>query len=110
MPAPTVQLLDGYPQAEGAKWGAVADVVGPASYVTGGFTLSAVSFGMAQFDHVSGGIGAAGIHRYDVTAPNASDLPAPTVTVKSFVISTGAEVAAGFNLSASHFRVRAIGI
>lgn len=110
MAAAIVNPFDGYPQAEGAKWGAVADVTGPTSYATGGFTLSAVSFGMSQIEFASAGIGSAGTHNYVVKASSASNKPSATITVLAFLTSSGAQVTAATDLSASHFRLRVIGI
>ena len=110
MASPIVNLFDGYSQAEGAKWGAVADVTGPSSYATGGFSLSAVSFVMSKIEFASGGIDSSGLHRYEVKAASTSDKPSATITVLAFLLSTGLEVTAATDLSASHFRLRVIGI
>ena len=105
-----VSVADGYPQAEGAKWGSVADVTGPSSYTTGGFTVSAVSLGMQYIDFASASTGSAGTHNYIVKSPAASDSPASSVTVMAILLSSGLEVSNGTNLSTSHFRLRAIGL
>jgi hypothetical protein len=110
MASPVVSVLDGYPQAEGAKWGAVANVTGPTSYTTGGFTLSAVSFGMNQIEFASAGTGSAGVHSYIVRNPSTSDVPSATITVMAFLTSTGLQVSAATDLSASTFRIRVIGV
>ena len=110
MAAPQVTLFDGYPQAEGSKWGAIANVTGPTSYTTGGFTLSAVSFGMSQIEYADGGVSSAGTHTYFVKAASASNKPSATITVIAFVVATGAQVANGVDLSASNFRMQATGI
>lgn len=110
MAAAIVNPFDGYPQSEGAKIGCVADVTAPSSYTTGGFTLSAVSFGMGQIEYACAGIGVAGLHRYQVKAASISDKPSATITVLAYLTSTGLEVSNATDLSASHFRMRVIGI
>ena len=106
-----VVLYDGYPQAEGAKWGAVADVSGPSSYATGGFSLAAVSFGMSALEYVSsGGISSNGTYRLHVLDNSTSAKPASSLTAKAYVVSTGAEVTAATDLSGAHFTVLARGL
>ena len=105
-----VTVANGYPQAEGAKWGSVADVTGPTSYTTGGFTVSAVSLGMQYIDFAEASAGSLGTHNYIVRAPGTTATPSSTVTVMAILNSTGLEVPAATNLSASHFRIRAIGL
>jgi hypothetical protein len=98
---------------------------GPASYTTGGETLSASTFGWGGFELVlAANHGGATVDSIPMIVPlsisqnyfvgitfstSASGAQA-SVTIKWYVTSTGAEVANATNLSAEKVRLLAIGV
>lgn len=88
---------------------AINDMTGPASYVTGGVTISASVFGLQSLKFVDGMTSTDGLNfvRFWFLNPT---MGSPTVKVQWFVQSTGAEVGNGVNLSTKKVRCLAIGI
>ena len=106
--AVTQQLLL-QPQSLGEVFIAARDLAGPASYQTGGYTLSAKMFALQSFKVVwAAGLSYASGTYYARTL-QAPGPGYPTITVKWYVTSTNAEVGANTDLSASKIRFVAIG-
>jgi hypothetical protein len=85
----------------------VADVTGPASYTTGGFTLQALQFGLSYFDYVGFAVSVSGTYMALFTP--AAALSKPTGQLTIYTLGAG-EVPALTNLSAEHFVIYAIGL
>ncbi len=88
-----VRLFDGYPQSEGAKIGAVADVTGPSSYPAAGFTLEAVSFGLSHFDFITGIADSTAVYIPFPYTPSGTNKPSATAHVIVYSTSAGLPVA-----------------
>lgn len=99
--------------------------MGPASYATGGETLSAASFGWGGFEWVAAdNQGVATVNSTPVVVPLALSTtyfvgitfattakgPQAKVTIKWYVTSTGAEVSNATDLSAEEVRLMLIGV
>ena len=115
--------LSEFPDPFGAHQGSVFRHAGPASYtqmttgpLAGGDTVDAGEAGLQFFDAVIAvGLSDSGVYRVEGVAPvgnpstNNRAAHAPTWRLRWVVVSTGAEVAAAFNLSAQTVRLFAIG-
>ena len=104
--------LMGYPDLWGTKRAEIAEVAGPASYVTGGQTINASDMGFGGFDWVdAGGQSYSGtyygrISYLPVSAPPSAQNPAcKQVKLQWIVTATGAEAAAAVNLSGEIMRM-----
>lgn len=101
-----------------SKWNMV-DHYGPTSYTTGGevWPQQSVyggpnSVGLSNLQWVNGGTTEDGLYRIVPIFGGTAGNPAPTkgsIKLKWYVISTGLEVAAAVNLSASVIRLLAVG-
>lgn len=88
----------------------LSDYTGPASYVTGGVTVSSSAFGLST--------GVYGIWPMDLTVSGTFyirvfSVPSPkknSVKIKWFTAATNAEVGNGTNLSAEKVRVLGLGV
>lgn len=110
-------LIDGYPQAEGAKWGSAIEKAGPASYTqvtaatppTGGQALEASEFGVKYLEVVFGCLSDNGQYRVDFT-PTKQGKHGVTAGILLWTVAAGgAEVAALTDLSARTVRLFARG-
>lgn len=109
-----------YPAPPGNKPHSIADVAGPASYTqvtlasgvapTGGQLVSARVFGLQALERIEAGRSDDGLYQiiaYPV--PFNKNSTSPNVILKWVVASSGAEAAAGANLSARTVRLFAQG-
>jgi hypothetical protein len=101
------------PQSLGEVFLSARDVSGPASYTTGGVTLSPQLFALLSFKILLTSMESPdGTYFARFVAPAGSTFGTSTATAAKmvwFVVSTGAEVAAAVNLSTEKIRVLAIG-
>lgn len=99
--------------------------MGPLSYATGGETLTASSFGWGGFELVlAANQGVATVNSTPIVIPLAlsgnyfvgitfattAKGPQKSVTIKWYVTTTGAEVAAAVNLNAEEVRILMVGV
>lgn len=109
---------EGFPDSWGAKRVTVIETVGPASYTqytapsTGGQEVQVnPAGGVKAVDWAAGSVSADGVHRAEVVQIEASSVNGVTLgetqlILKWYVVSTGAEVGAGVDLSAVGKTVR----
>lgn len=97
----------GYVDIWGKHGGAVIDHTGPKSYTTGGQTLTASRYGLRSLDYVGGGISVSGTYVARGKAVGKGNRT--TYTLVWFVVSTGAEVGSGVDLSAETVKLFAVG-
>jgi len=101
------------PQSIGEVFVSARDITGPASYTTGGVTLSPQLFALLSFKILLTDMTTPdGTYFARFTAPAGPTFGTSTATaakMKWFVVATGAEVAAAVNLSTEKIRVLAIG-
>lgn len=83
------------------------DLDGPNPYAADGQTLNASDLGFKQIHHASAG-GSDNGDQFCAVSHTAHG-PVPSVKVAWFVMSTGAEVANGVDLSGRFVRVRVVG-
>jgi hypothetical protein len=121
---PINKLLDGYPFYIGSKKILVVDYKGPASYTTGGESLTAKEFGQGGIDAIEPlnkqwlEITQGGVATYQLVAASLSGTYFATikfgasaqgavssVTIQWWVVATGAEVAAAVDLSSEVVRL-----
>jgi hypothetical protein len=123
--------LEGYPTSWGSTRASVAPILGPTSYTqltvdsppnpvaTGGQEIEAVSFGLKLLDFVIGGLSDSGAYFVRAVPKAASGVPGSdalatgaaqtTYRLVWYIEATGAEVAAGTNLSLEVVRCLGIG-
>ena len=103
------KILFGYPHRNGRQNVVVMDHYGPTSYQTGGESLSPGLYDMAGFDMVTLPVPAvteSGNYSLGWTrASGTGGFTLPSVTLQWYVISTGAEVGSGVNLSTEFLRM-----
>lgn len=116
-------ILAGYDTAIGNKWEVVYDLPGPASYATGGETITAAQFGHGGIEFVVPvqwtlqtvnsqlvvvPTSMSGNYFVGIKFTNTSlkDQAVASVTLQWYVTSTGAEVAASTSLSGEHVRLK----
>jgi len=99
--------LTGYVDVWGKHGGAPIDHAGPASYTTGGQTLTASKYGLRSLDYVGGGLSISGT--YEAKGKAVKRGLSTTYKLVWYVVATGAEVTAATNLSAETVRLLAIG-
>lgn len=108
MPLPGAQFpISPTPLAIGVNL-CVQDVIGPASYTTGGVKVYANTFGMLSLRYINA-MGTTRSTTYYVREVSPSGPGSSFVTLKWFVSATNAEVANATNLSAEFIRVLAVG-
>lgn len=117
-------ILPGYLTTIGNKYMLVVDHFGPASYPTGGETITAAQYGIGGIDFIDStndinqgtvqytGVSFSGTYYVDIklattTAPGGS---VSSLKAQWFVVATGAEVANTTNLSAEKIRLRIMGV
>jgi len=112
---------DGYPDAWGNKRVSVFPVTGPASYAqytaptTGGQDVRVMpAAGVKSVDFAVGAVSTDGVHRAEVVQIEAASyngltMPRMQLVLKWYVVSTGAEVGAGVNLSTKTVYVWVVG-
>lgn len=115
--AQQLKPLDGYEQLFGSKKAMVAELVGPASYLAGGQTVTAAQLGWGGFDHaVAQGFSLSGTFYGKVQLlpldPTPSEFLGAAQSFKMvwYVTSTNAQVADAVDLSAEVMRFFAIGV
>jgi len=113
--------LAGYPAAWGNRRASVFPVTGPASYSaytapsTGGQDVNVLpQAGLKTADFALGAVSTDGVHRAEVVQIEAStvggvSLSRTRLVLKWYVVSTGAEVAGGVDLSTKTVNVLVIG-
>ena len=122
---PIKRVLPGYPLFQGSKKISVIDYKGPASYVGGGETLTALQFGEGGIDliepmnkkliAVGGTIGTlivaqsfSGTYFVTIEVGVATVGAVQSAIIKWYVSATAVEVAGGVDLSAEDIRFLAI--
>ncbi len=103
----TLQQMVMQPSPIGELFMSMADILGPASYTTGGFAVSPQAFGLQSFKDAIGACTVSGT--YQVESRSISGPAATTIKLIWIVVSTGAEVANAVNLSAETVRIIGIG-
>lgn len=112
------KLLDGYPQAVGAKYEAVVQHTGPASYAqmtpgaqgspaTGGDKLTAQACGFGYIEDVQPAVSLDGL--YEVFPIMVSNGPQQSVILAWYTLNS-TQVAGATNLSTTSVRLRVRGI
>jgi len=113
----------GYPDSWGNRRACVVAHQGPTSYtpvteespsaypIAGGDLLEAVEAGMKYIDWVGPMVADGGIFRVEAIPSDQSQykVPSETMILRWVILATGAEVAAGTNLSANYVRVLVVG-
>lgn len=99
--------LNGYVDVWGKHAAGAIDHTGSSSYVTGGDTLTGARYGLRSIDYVGGGLSNSGT--YEVRGKSTGKGIHTTYKLVWFVVATGAEVAAGVNLSGETVRIFAFG-
>lgn len=106
--ANTDKILPGYEESVGAKLFAIVDHYGPSSYVNGtGEVYPASNLQRGGFDAVEGSVSFSGTYEALVFYGSTNiGNGVPSVTLRWYVVSTGAEVANATNLSAEAVRLK----
>lgn len=101
-------ILPGY----GTQWGnknvTVIDHLGPASYATGGETLTAAQFGYGGIEVIVGSMDASSTYFVEAIHPGVGGAPA-TIKLQWFTMN-GTEVSNATNLSTKSVRLIIVGV
>lgn len=100
-------VVTGYVDVWGKHAAGPVDHVGPASYSTGGETITGSYYGLRSLDYVGGGVSESGTY-FVLGGPTAGGLRA-TQKLLWFIASSGAEVGEGTDLSAETVRILVVG-
>lgn len=117
-------VFPGYVTTVGNKYLIMDDHAGPASYTTGGETFTASQVGLGGIEFIEGmndiiqgtqqytGVSFSGTFFVNISVATtaAPGVPVSKVTIKWFVVATGAEVANTTNLSGQFVRLRILGV
>lgn len=121
-------IFAGYMMPVSNKMLVIADHQGPVSYTTGGETIRAADFGLGGFEFIEAGnldtftvngqivqldgvdFSATNVVSLRYAATTAPGVPAASIVMKWYVITTGAEVANTTNLSSKSVRLRILGV
>lgn len=88
----------------------IFDYTGPANYTTGGDVIPAGDLGFSQIDFMShADLSLSGTYQVLILYPALGTQNVNTITIAWYVVSTGAQVAPGTNLSAEHVHLMVIG-
>ena len=104
-------ILPDYPTKVGNKTLVILDHTGPASYATGGETVSAGEWFFSGIDMAkTAPLSMSGTYQVLTLYPAGGTARTTSVKLAWYVVATGLEVGAAVNLSAEHVRVEILGV
>lgn len=95
--------------AVGDRFETVVEATGPASYATGGETVTAKQLGLSSLHHASVSSSDNGAYLLFPVSKSSAGLGAVSIKIMWMVQATGAETASTTDLSARKYTIRAIG-